>query len=171
MTAPASAESSKCSNGLNSPPQPPRLTPPNTQMDKGCLIPIPYFTLLCVTIKYPSAVWAQAHMGSLSCICPAEVFLGLKKKKKWAEDVRRGDRGNRAQREKIWTPSRITRLSSLPSDGTTSLLNDFQKPKQEGLGLNSHLRNKTRGEGLEMHLQASRSSLASFVYRVKGDTL
>lgn len=153
MTATASAEGNKCFNGLGSPAKRPIFTPPNTQMDKGRLIPIPYFALLCVTIKYPSAVWAQTHMASLSCICPAEVSLGLqKKKKKWAGDVRRGvGRGATQSTEQIWAHSGITCLPLLPSSGTPCLLNDFQKPKQEGMGLNSQIINKTQaGRGLKL---------------------
>lgn len=96
-----------------------------------------------MTIKYPSAVWAQAHMGSLSCICPAEVSLGLKKKMGRRCEKRQGERPEQSTQQ-IWAHSGAPRLSSLPPSGTPSLLNDFQKPKQEGMGLNSQIINKTQ---------------------------
>lgn len=92
------------------------------------------------------------HMASLSCICPAEGFLGLKKKKKKTKVGRRCEKRGReieqtAQRteEEPWAHSRITHLSTLLSSGTPSPRNDSQKPRQEDMSLNPQIRNETQG--------------------------
>jgi hypothetical protein len=101
-----------------------------------------FHTLMC-DHKISQCGLGSSTYGFFIMHMPCRSFPWFKKKMGRRCEKRQGERPEQSTQQ-IWAHSGAPRLSSLPPSGTPSLLNDFQKPKQEGMGLNSQIINKTQ---------------------------